>query len=49
MILLRDFGLYVLPVLVVAGGWLHAFRLRKRAIRPDRAGNPAPKAARLAR
>ncbi|TWA93761.1 hypothetical protein FBZ96_109212 [Bradyrhizobium stylosanthis] len=30
MILLRDFALYVLPVLVAGGGWLYALNLRKR-------------------
>jgi hypothetical protein len=49
MILLRDFGLYVLPVLVAAGGWLHALSLRKRARSgPKGARHPAPGAARLA-
>ncbi|WFU71777.1 hypothetical protein [Bradyrhizobium sp. CB2312] len=36
MILLRDFVLFVLPVLFAAGGWLHALSLRKRA-QPGRA------------
>ncbi|QPF92850.1 hypothetical protein [Bradyrhizobium commune] len=31
MILLRDFSLFVLPVLIAAGGWLYALSLRKRA------------------
>lgn len=30
MILLRDFALYVLPVLVATGGWLFAVSLRKQ-------------------
>jgi hypothetical protein len=33
MIELRDFVLYVLPVLIALGGWLHAFSLRKQARR----------------
>lgn len=36
MILLRDFALFVLPVLLAAGGWLYAFSLRKQT-RPGRA------------
>ena len=36
MILLRDFALYVLPVLVATGGWLFAVSLRKQT-RPGRA------------
>ncbi|UPT86436.1 hypothetical protein HAP41_0000040320 [Bradyrhizobium barranii subsp. apii] len=31
MILLRDVALFVLPVLIAAGGWLYALSLRKRA------------------
>jgi hypothetical protein len=31
MILLRDFVLFILPVLLAAGGWLHGLSLRKRA------------------
>ena len=31
MILLRDFALFILPVLLAAGGWLYALSLRKRA------------------
>jgi hypothetical protein len=31
MILLRDFALFILPVLVAAGGWLYALDLRKQA------------------
>jgi hypothetical protein len=31
MTLLRDFALFVLPVLVAAGGWLYALSLRKQA------------------
>ncbi|MDF0493926.1 MULTISPECIES: hypothetical protein [Bradyrhizobium] len=31
MILLRDFALFVLPVLIAAGGWLYALSLRKQA------------------
>ncbi len=31
MILLRDFALYILPVLVAAGGWLYPLSLRKQA------------------
>ena len=31
MILLRDVALFVLPVLIVAGSWLYALSLRKRA------------------
>lgn len=30
MILLRDFALFVLPVLLAAGGWLYAVSLRKQ-------------------
>jgi hypothetical protein len=30
MILLRDFALYILPVLVAAGGWLYPLSLRKQ-------------------
>ena len=30
MIVLRDFALFILPGLVVAGGWLYALRLRCR-------------------
>ncbi len=30
MILLRDFALFVLPVLVAAGGWLYALSLRRQ-------------------
>jgi hypothetical protein len=32
MILLRDFALFVLPVLIAAGGWLHALNLRRREL-----------------
>ncbi|MBB4263220.1 hypothetical protein GGD66_002833 [Bradyrhizobium sp. CIR48] len=31
MILLRDFALFVLPVLIAAGGWLYVLSLRRRA------------------
>ncbi|MEY9756995.1 MULTISPECIES: hypothetical protein [Bradyrhizobium] len=31
MILLRDFALFVLPVLIAAGGWFYALSLRKQA------------------
>ncbi|MET3969212.1 MULTISPECIES: hypothetical protein [Bradyrhizobium] len=31
MILLRDFALFVLPILIAAGGWLYTLSLRKRA------------------
>lgn len=31
MILLRDFVLFVFPILLAAGGWLHALSVRKRA------------------
>ena len=30
MILLRDFALFVLPVLIAVGGWLYALRVRKQ-------------------
>ncbi|MBR0785692.1 hypothetical protein [Bradyrhizobium iriomotense] len=36
MILLRDVALFVLPILVAAGGWLYALGLHKQA-RPGRA------------
>jgi len=42
MILLRDFALFVLPVLVAAGGWLYALRPRKETRpRPCNARAPA--------
>jgi hypothetical protein len=44
MILLRDFALFVLPVLVAASGWLYALSLRKRAripLDPARSRVPA--------
>ena len=31
MILLRDFALFILPVLVAAGGWLYVLNLHKLA------------------
>ncbi|MCS3893128.1 hypothetical protein JEY40_39310 [Bradyrhizobium japonicum] len=37
MILLRDVALFVLPVLIAAGGWLYALSLRKR-VRPGPGG-----------
>lgn len=36
MILLRDFALFILPVVVAASGWIYALDLRKR-VRSGRA------------